>query len=100
MQGKRAADALRAALAKGGRTVEFRHRAEQLLPRLEAPLPSTDFLRTLRAAAVLEYAGDEPASALLRHLASGSPEARLTREARTALARLTHQRTMTAAVKP
>jgi hypothetical protein len=49
--------------------------------------PSPDGLRTLRALELLELADTPEARRLLQALADGTPEARLTREARAALGR-------------
>jgi hypothetical protein len=51
---------------------------------------SADALQNLRAVALLEYLGTPLASRLLRSLAGGAPQARLTREAQSALERLRH----------
>jgi hypothetical protein len=84
--GEEGAAALRRALAAGP-SLEFRRRAEALLERAEAaPVPGS--LRAVRATAVLEYAGTAEARRLLRELAAGAPDARLTREAKAALGRL------------
>jgi hypothetical protein len=66
-------------------TLEARRRAEELLGKLRGPLPAGERLRSLRAVEVLEHAGTESARRLLTRLASGAPEARLTREAKGAL---------------
>jgi hypothetical protein len=83
-----AESALRRAHAKPA-SLEARRRIEQLLDSLTTTVPSPDMLRQLRALAVLERIGSEPARALLRELASGTPDARLTREASATVARLT-----------
>ena len=49
--------------------------------------PSGDTLRGLRAVRVLAWAGTPTAKAVLEKLADGAPDAALTREARSALAR-------------
>jgi WD40 repeat protein len=79
--------ALRQALK--GASLEVRRRVEGLLAKLgEADLPP-ERLRELRAVEALERAGTAEAVAVLRRLAGGAPEARLTREARGSLERLT-----------
>jgi WD40 repeat protein len=67
---------------------EVRHQAETLLAKLEYPLTNPERIRTLRAVEVLEHLGTAAAQEVLRDLASGAPEARLTREAKLALERL------------
>jgi hypothetical protein len=66
---------------------EARRRLEQLRDRL-AQGSSPPQLRQGRAVAVLELAGTAGAREFLRTLADGAAEARLTREANAALARL------------
>jgi hypothetical protein len=79
-----AAEALRR--AEKSDDLEPRLRARRLLARL---LPrSPESLREVRAVLALEARGTPEAAALLRRLAGGIPEARLTREAGAALARL------------
>jgi WD40 repeat protein len=75
---------------KGSPALEFRRRAERLLARADADrrTPSGERLRQLRAVEALERMGTPGARRLLRHLAAGAPEARLTREARASLERL------------
>jgi WD40 repeat protein len=68
---------------------EAQSRAEKLLRALRPPLPPGERLRSLRAVAALEYAGTPEARRVLETLAGGAPEARLTREAKAALKRLT-----------
>jgi hypothetical protein len=67
-------------------SAEVRRRAELLLQRLDA---SANPARVLgqRAIQMLEHNDAPEAKALLEHLATGSPDARLTREARAALER-------------
>jgi hypothetical protein len=57
------------------------------LERLNQRPPTGEAVRTLRALEVLEYAGPE-GGRLLRELAGGVAEARLTREAKASLHRL------------
>lgn len=69
--------------------LEVRQRIKQILDKLE-PTADAEHLRTLRAIQVLEYAGTPEARQHLRALAKGVAEARLTREAKAALLRLTN----------
>lgn len=80
-----AESALRKALA-GQPSLEYRRRLEALLEKLETD-PGPGLLRATRAVAVLEHVGTPGARAFLEKLAKGTPEARLTREAKAALAR-------------
>ncbi|HBI41754.1 MAG TPA: hypothetical protein DDY78_02730 [Planctomycetales bacterium] len=57
------------------------------LLRLAPAGPSADMRRGLRAVRVLAWAGTPAAKAVLEKLADGAPDASLTREARSALAR-------------
>jgi len=88
--GKEAEPALRKALASSP-SAESKRRIEDLLGKMpeSPPAPPPELLRQLRALAVLEYAGTPAAKRCLETLAGGVAEARLTREARSALARLT-----------
>jgi hypothetical protein len=72
-------------------SLELRRRVELLLGKLEQFTPPPLELRKLRALAVLERMGDVPARQLIEALAKGSPEARLTQQARAALLRLGKQ---------
>jgi RNA polymerase sigma factor (sigma-70 family) len=85
-----AESALRKALA-GDPALDLRQRLERLLDKLSSPVPGAEPLRDMRAVEVLEMLGSPAARQLLQTLAGGAPEARLTREARTALHRLTNQ---------
>jgi RNA polymerase sigma factor (sigma-70 family) len=67
---------------------EMRRRVQQLLEQL-ASIPSGTQLQQLRAVEVLEHIGTLEARQVLEKLASGTVEARLTREAKASLARLT-----------
>jgi hypothetical protein len=68
--------------------LELRRRLEQLLQRINDPVPSAETLRVLRALAVLERIASPQARELVRALAQGAPDAHLTREARATLGRL------------
>jgi hypothetical protein len=70
-----------------GLSPENRRRLDGLLKRLDAP-PSGERLRELRAVEVLERIGTPEARRVLEALAKGEPDARLTREAKAALGRL------------
>jgi hypothetical protein len=76
---------------KGHPSLEMRRRIEELLKVLERPA-SGETLRTLRAMAVLEYTGTAEAQQILKTLAQGMPEARVTREAKASLQRLSARR--------
>jgi len=78
---------LREAL-KGKPSLETRRRVEDLLKDLQGP-PSGETLRTVRAMAVLERIGTADARHVLKTLAQGMPEARLTQEAKASLQRRT-----------
>jgi RNA polymerase sigma factor (sigma-70 family) len=84
--GEATGPALRAAL-RDQRSLEVRQRLEQLVDRFE-PQKSPARFRELRAVEVLEQAGTSQARQVLKSLAGGVPEARLTREARASLERL------------
>jgi hypothetical protein len=73
--------------------LEMRRRVERLLQKLarEEWDPSPDRLRGLRALEALERIGTPEARQLLQHLARGVPEARLTREAKASLERLSRR---------
>jgi RNA polymerase sigma factor (sigma-70 family) len=86
--GERAEPALRQALA-GDPPPELRQRLERLRDRLFVPTPG--LLRDLRAVELLELIGNPEARQMLGALAGGTPGARLTREAHSALQRLTKQ---------
>jgi WD40 repeat protein len=66
--------------------LEIKHRLHRLLRMISTP--SLRLLQELRAVMVLEALGTADARELLRRLAGGLPEARLTEEATTALRRL------------
>jgi WD40 repeat protein len=84
--GERAGPALRAAL-QTATSAEQRRRIEELLEGFSNI--SSETIRHVRAAEVLERIGNADAQELLQKLATGIPEARLTREAQSSLRRLT-----------
>jgi hypothetical protein len=88
--GELAEEALRKAVADSS-SPEVRKRAEVLLVKLQ-PGGSPQRLRALRAVETLERIGTAESKEVLAALAKGAPGARLTREAATALARLTKER--------
>jgi DNA-binding beta-propeller fold protein YncE len=81
-----AAGPLRAA-AGTARSAEARRRIEELLARLDRP-PGAEAVRRQRAVFALEAAGTPAAKRLLAEWAAGADGARLTEDARAALARL------------
>ncbi len=66
--------------------LEIRSRLARLLERI--PRPTGDALRSIRTVEVLERMRTPEARRLLRELAGGNPDARLTAEAKAALSRL------------
>jgi WD40 repeat protein len=80
---------LRRVLA-GTPSLELQRRVEALLAKLDAARlsPSTVEVRALRMLELLEHLGTPEARTLLQELAAGAPEARRTRAAQAALARL------------
>jgi sugar lactone lactonase YvrE len=85
--GETAAPLLRKAL-EADPSAEVKKRLEDLLAKADSKTPGSDSLRSLRAVEVLETIATPEARQLLRRIAAGAPEARLTREARAALERL------------
>ena len=83
---EQAAPALREAL-KGQLSEEQRRRIEQLLSALDV-VRSPERLRHLRALEVLERMATPDAERVIRDLAAGLPEARVTRDAKATLERL------------
>jgi WD40 repeat protein len=75
-------------LLQGKPVLEVRLRAEKLLRELNDPITSPQLLASWHAITVLEQINNSAARDLLESLARGAPEARLTREARAALQRL------------
>jgi hypothetical protein len=88
--GELAESALEEAM-KGDLSAEKRRRIELLLgtPRVAR---TPEQIRALRAIEVLDRIGNAEAQRVLETIAGGAPEARLTRDARTALERLLHRR--------
>jgi hypothetical protein len=78
---------LRKALADGP-TLDTRRRLEELLEKINRPVPARDSLRALRAVEAVERLGGDGARKLLAELAAGAPDARVTREAKQSLERL------------
>jgi RNA polymerase sigma factor (sigma-70 family) len=71
--------------------LETRRRLEELIEKVSVAQwqnPSPERLRTMRAVEVLERIGTPEAQQVLESLAKGSPEARLTQEAKASLERL------------
>jgi hypothetical protein len=73
---------------EGKPTLEFRQRAEGLLAKMDGLVSDTEWLRALRAIEALEHSGTPEARQVLASLAKGTPEARLTQEAKASLDRL------------
>jgi RNA polymerase sigma factor (sigma-70 family) len=82
---------LRATHARG-QSPETKRRIETILAKLEGA-GSPETWRLVRAVQSLEYAGTKEARQLLRRLAAGAPDARLTREAKASLKRLAERLT-------
>jgi hypothetical protein len=87
---ERAGAALRKTLERGA-SLEVRRRVEGLLRELEGAVKEPERLREIRAVEVLELVGAAEAKELLQRLAAGAEGARLTREAKAALGRLTRR---------
>jgi WD40 repeat protein len=90
--GEPARPALRRAL-EARPPLEARKRLEGLLAESGIPVVAPELLRPLRAVEVLEHVGTQEARRVLKGLARGAPEARLTREAEAALQRLARRPT-------
>jgi WD40 repeat protein len=86
--GHAAEPALRRKLTQKLESLELRRRLERLVDQLDTRAPAADGRRTLRAIELLELASDPAANALLKELAGGATESRVTHEARAALERL------------
>jgi RNA polymerase sigma factor (sigma-70 family) len=88
--GELAGPALRKALA-GKPSLEVRRRLKTLLDQVGGRTLAAEQLRALRAVEVLEHIGTSDAQEVLKKMAKGAPEARLTREATAALDRLNNK---------
>ena len=88
--GELAGPALRKALA-GKPSLEVRRRLKTLLDQVGGRTLAAEQLRALRAVEVLEHIGTSDAQEVLKKMAKGAPEARLTREATVALDRLNNK---------
>ncbi|HTU21177.1 MAG TPA: WD40 repeat domain-containing protein [Gemmataceae bacterium] len=86
-QGETAEFALRGALRETT-SAEVRRRIHDLLEKLRKASLSPKSLQELRAVEVLEHIGTPEARNVIASLAKGAPQARLTREAKAALKRL------------
>jgi WD40 repeat protein len=82
-----AGPAMRRALGESP-SAEVRRGAGHVLGKLKGRVPAGEEIQALRAVEVLEQAGTAEACQVLRSLAAGRPQARLTQEARDALRRL------------
>jgi WD40 repeat protein len=69
-------------------TLETRRRLERLLERRRGPVTDSALLRGIRGTEVLEHVGTREAREILKMLAQGASEARLTQEAKASLERL------------
>jgi WD40 repeat protein len=85
--GELAGPALREAL-RGEPPLALRQRIERLLAKTFGPVPAGDPIRDLRAIELLERIGGEGACGVLEAMTRGAPDARPTRDAKAALARL------------
>jgi RNA polymerase sigma factor (sigma-70 family) len=88
--GELARSALTQAL-KNQPSPEARHRMEPLLAKFDGPVTAPEQLQNIRSLEVLEYVNTAEALAVLKGLAEGEPEARLTLDAKAALDRLAKQ---------
>jgi WD40 repeat protein len=69
-------------------TLEARRRLNQVLDRIQRGIPTGTMIQSPRAIEVLERIDTDEARTLLKSLAGGVPEARLSQEAKSALERL------------
>ena len=85
--GETAETALRQAL-QAKPSPEAKRRLNELLDKLDSRTLSPETLRAVRAVEALEHIGTPEARQLLKALADGAPDARLTRDAKASLQRL------------
>jgi hypothetical protein len=85
--GEQAEPLLRKALV-GKPSAEVSQRIEALVGKLAAPIRVPDTLHFLRAIEALEHAGTAEAQEVLKKMAKGASETRLTQEAKASLERL------------
>jgi hypothetical protein len=71
----------------GAPSLEMRRRLEALIAEADEPWRSSSRLRSFRAVQVLEWMATDEARAILKAIAAGAPEARLTQEAASSLRR-------------
>ena len=69
-------------------SLEMRQRVQAILERLRGPVTQPELLQALRAVAALEDIDTSQARRILKELASGAPQSRITREAKASLERL------------
>jgi len=75
----------------GNPSLEASRRVAGVLAKVTGMVRDPEQLRQLRALELLERVGDDEAQRVLEAIAKGAPEARLTREARTSLERLSRR---------
>ncbi|MBL8795762.1 MAG: WD40 repeat domain-containing protein [Planctomycetia bacterium] len=86
--GEPAAAPLRKVLAETKPSLEMRQRIEGILQRLDGTVVSAERLRIYRALEILERLDSTESRAVLKVMAGGVPESRITQEAAAALERL------------
>jgi RNA polymerase sigma factor (sigma-70 family) len=90
--GEQAVPGLRKVLQEDA-PLDLRQRVTRLLGKLSGQTPGRGLVRDLRAVEALELAGGPDCRRVLEALAGGTPEARLTREAKAAAQRLARRAT-------
>ncbi|HLN26309.1 MAG TPA: sigma-70 family RNA polymerase sigma factor [Gemmataceae bacterium] len=81
-------------------SLEVRRRADTLLTKLDTSPPSSKTIQALRAVEVLERIATPEALDVLKTLAGGAPEARLTQEALASLQRLSRRHCSASSATP
>src|SRR5262249_24180680 len=66
-------------------SIEAQRRLEEVMKKLDGYVPSGELLRSIRAVEVLEMIGTIESKAVLKELASGAADSRLTQAAKTAI---------------